>query len=593
VRLDATNGRIAKMMHLNGPAQDICGKRIVVVLLLFGSIALGRHGLLAADNTAKGKSKKLPYQTQGSVAPTASRAALLKHQDWQDAPTSPLQPGEIDRLVATGLEEKIATAPLTTDEEFLRRVSLDLTGQLPVPADVEEFVKNSDPRKRAKLIDKLLDSEEYARHWARYWRDVISSRITDRRGMLLAGTFEDWLSEQFRTNQSWGKIVHAMICAEGACRFDDGGKNGAAFFLASHLGQDAANEQASETARIFLGIQLQCAQCHDHPSDQWKRVQFHELAGYFSRVRERPIRGDGRPAGVELISLPRGEHEMPDKADPAKMLVTPPRFLDGTGPNRNASDKERRRSLANALVNKKNYWFAAAYVNRIWGDLMGQSFYQPVDDLGPHKEAVFPRLLTRLSAAFQGSDYDIKKLFRAILNSQTYQRQIRLGESADRHLHFAAAYPTRLPADTLWDSLETVLGSLSGPAQPVRPLPAGPFAFRSGLEGAFKLEFSFDPSTKADEVEGSIPQALLMMNNPAINQRIQAKGSNLLARILTAFPADDDALLMVYLKTLARRPTDSELKKCREYLKKANSRNEGFEDIVWALLNSTEFQTKR
>jgi hypothetical protein len=516
----------------------------------------------------------------------------LTHEAWQNAPLTPLKPGELDELVAKEQQAaKIEPAALTTDEQFIRRVTLDLTGQLPLPADVTEFVADRDALKRAKLIDKLLTSDEYAQHWARYWRDVVATRVSDRRGLILVRAFEKWLDTQFKSNQGWDKMVRAMITAEGECGFDDDGKNGALFFLASHIGPDSAIEQAAETSRIFMGIQIQCAQCHDHPSDQWKRVQFHELAGYFARVRERFLPANqGKRPGVMLVSLPRGEHEMPSKEDPRKTFLTPPRFLDGKGIAPNLGDQERRRALASAVVDKKNYWFAGAYVNRIWGELMGQSFYQPVDDMGPHKEAVFPGVLTRLTGAFRGTDYDVKGLFRAIMNSQTYQRQIRLGESAEQHLHFAAAYPTRMRADALWDAVVSVLGTLGAP-QPLAPL--RPFAGPQGLEGLFKQEFQFDPSLKPDEVEGSIPQALLLMNNPQINQRIQARGTNLLGRILTAYPEDDDALRMVYLRTLARKPTDRELDKCRAYVKKVGKRAEAFEDILWALLNSAEFQTKR
>src|SRR5262249_24347935 len=158
----------------------------------------------------------------------------------------------------------------------------------------------------------------------------------------------------------------------------------------------------------------------------------------------------------------------------------------------NLPDRARRKALADAVTDKNNYWFAGAYVNRIWGELMGQSFYQPVDDMGPGKEAVFPGVLTRLTGAFRGSNYDIKELFRAVLNTETYQRQIRLGESSDHHLHFAAAYPTRLRADALWDSLVGVLGNLGGPA-PARPMGPNPLGLRPGLEGLFKDEFNFDP----------------------------------------------------------------------------------------------------
>ncbi len=573
-----------------------------------GLLLIVACGLLTAltqptDAAQKGKgqankklqtAKKAAPTSTKPVAPPAPRSSLLKAEDWQKAPLTPLQPGEIDALVLKELRaDKIEPAPLTTDEEFIRRATLDLTGQLPLPADVTEFVAASDPAKRAKLVDRLLETDEFARHWARYWRDVIAARVSDRRGLLLSRSFEDWLTSEFKANAHWDKVAREIITAEGQCRIDGEGKNGQAFFLASHIGADAANEQAAEVSRVFLGIQIQCAQCHDHPSDQWKRVQFHELAAYFARLAERPIRSQGAPIeGMQLISRPQGEYEMPGKDDPKKTLLTNPRFLDGKSPGRSLSDRERRKALAEAITSKANYWFAGAYVNRVWGELMGQAFYQPVDDMGPQKEAVFPSVLTRLTGAFRGSNYDVKQLFRDVLNSQTYQRQIRLGDSADQHLHFAAAYPTRLRADALWDSLVNVLGSI-GPQMPnAPPRPNAPLA-RFGLEGLFKQEFAFDPSLKADEIEGSIPQALLLMNNPAINQKIRAQGNNLLGRILQSYPENDEALRMLYLRTLARKPTDKEKERCLAYLADVGSRREGFEDILWALLNSTEFQTKR
>src|SRR5262249_8168430 len=247
------------------------------------------------------------------VAPQPPKSALLTTEDWQKAPLKALEPGEIDRLIAKELQQdKIAPAALTTDEQFIRRVTLDLTGQLPLPADVSEFAADTDSHKRAKLIDKLLASDEYAQHWARYWQDVVTARLSEPRFKFLGVSFEKWLTDELKKNASWGEIARAMITASGELRADEPGKNGAAFFLASHRGADSANERAAETSRIFLGIQIQCAQCHDHPSDQWKRVQFHELAGYFARLRERPVKGAG-VQGVELISAQQGEHEMPSK----------------------------------------------------------------------------------------------------------------------------------------------------------------------------------------------------------------------------------------------------------------------------------------
>jgi hypothetical protein len=518
----------------------------------------------------------------------------LTSDAWRNAPLAPMAAKGIDALVAVELRAShIEPALLTSDEQFLRRVTLDLTGKLPTPAEIRAFVADTEARKRAKVIDKLLDSEAFARHWARYWRDVIAARVQDRRGLALQNAFEKWMTEQLKANRPWDEIVRAMLTADGECRFDDDGKKGAAFFLAAHTGADAANAQAAETSRIFLGIQLQCAQCHDHPSDQWKRVQFHELAAYFARVRERPIREEKRLVGISLISTPRGEHQMPDKEDPKKLFTTNPRFLDGKSASTNKPDRDRRSDLARAVTDSSNYWFAGAYVNRIWGELMGQAFYEPVDDMGPKKQAVLAPVLARLASAFRATKYDTKAFFRVVLNSQTYQRQLRPGEASDGHLHFAAAYPTRLRADALWNSLVGVLGPLgqAPPAMRARMI-GNPFGMRFGLEGQFKTEFAFDPSSKADEVEGSIPQALLLMNSPAIHQKLQARG-DLLAGILKDNPDNAKAIAAVYLRVMAREPTERELAKCREYLSRADNRGEGFEDILWALINSTEFQTKR
>jgi hypothetical protein len=569
---------------------------------LFGMTCLGLlvTGVVLIDSgpaSAQKKAKKgLPpaaYQNK-PIAPHAPKSSVLTEEAWQKAPLTPLEPGELDRLVSKELvESKITPAPLTTDEQFIRRVTLDLTGQLPTPADVKDFVADPASQKRSLLIDKLLASEEFGQHWARFWRDVIASRVNDRRGMLLARAFESWMTDELNKNVGWDKIARAMLTAEGSCSYESE-KNGEIFFLASHFGPDSVNEQAAETARVFLGIQIQCAQCHDHPSDQWKRVQFHELAAYFARTQQRPMRVQGAGLqGMELISTPRGEHEMPSSNDPKKTFLTHPRFLDGSSPGANLADMARRRALANTITSKKNYWFAGAYVNRIWGELMGQSFYEPVDDMGPKKEAVFASVLTRLTGAFRGTNYDIKGMFRSVMNSQTYQRQIRPGESADQHLHFAAAYPTRLRPDSLWGSLTTVLGTMGG-GQVNRPRPGkGGALYGSGLEGLVNEEFKFDPSSKPDEVEGSISQALLMMNNPAINQKIAARGTNVLNRILTSYPQDAEAIRMIYLKTLARKPTDGEMEKFMTYVPTAETRTEAYEDLLWAILNSTEFQTKR
>jgi hypothetical protein len=518
----------------------------------------------------------------------------LDSAGWLKFSTARLERGEIDRLVAAELAKaKIAPAPRTTDEQFIRRVYLDLTGRLPMPADVTEFLADKANDKRARLIDRLLESEDYSRHWAQYWRTVITSRTTDFRANVFARSFEAWLTAQLQANKSWAAVAHDMITGSGTLRFDDPEKDGQAYFMLSRLGADAITERTAETSRIFLGIQIQCAQCHDHPSDVWQRKQFHELAAYFARLRERPVRDGMRMIGFQTVSTFFGEHQMPGKDDPKKGTVMEPRFLDGKGPGAGLSDAKRREALAAAITSKENPWFAAAFVNRMWGELMGQAFYQPIDDLGPQKEAIMPDVVGRLAGAFRGSDYDVKLLLRELMNSETYQRQIRPGESADDHLLFAASNPVRMNADSLWQTLVGTLGRLEPGPRMGGPGAGAPFARLQTFEGNFKAEFGYDPSTRPAEVEGSVSQALMLMNNPLLNARIQATGTNLLGRILSSYTQDDEALRVVYLRALARRPTDRELERCRQHISRTGNRAEAFEDILWALINSTEYQTKR
>jgi len=525
--------------------------------------------------------------------PPTTRQVVLKDEDWRQAPLKPVTPSAIDALVARELQRSGIEPPgLTTDEEFIRRASLDLTGQLPRPVDIAAFVRDVDPEKRAQLIDRLLESDAYARHWARYWRDVVSARITNRRSMGLTRSFEEWLYGQFRENKSWKEITVAILTAEGKLKFSlntPSAENGALFFLVAH-DNDEAEERAAETSRVFLGIQIQCAQCHDHPSEAWTRQEFHQLAAYFSRIKYEQLFENKKLVGVQLVTLPDREHRMKSLEDPDKSSLTHPRFLDGQTPDQNLSDRDRRRALADVLVDEKNHWFAAAHVNRVWSELMGQSFYEHVDDLGPNKPVIFPEVLTTLTGTFRGTNYDPKELIRTIMNSKTYQRQIRLDKSSDE-APFAAASLTQLRADALWDALVATLGAIEVGA---RFHTGGGVRFNSSfLEGRFKATFDFDPSLDAREVKGTMQQALLLMNNPRVNERIRATKTNLLGRILKDHADDTEAISQVFLHAVARRPTDSELSRCRAYVERIQDRAEAYEDILWALINSTEFQTKR
>ena len=218
---------------------------------------------------------------------------------WKSAPVAKLAPAELDRLLAADQKaDKVKLAPAVDDGGFIRRVSLDLTGKLPSPLDVQAFVSSQAGDKRARLIDRLLASDDFARHRARFWRDVILSRATDNRIQVKLPreiALEEWLFEQFKDNASWGYIARALITSDSGLILFDPKKGGDAGMLLAHTRDDGPVERTNDTARVFLGVNLQCAQCHDHPDDVWKRQTFHEMAAFYGKLIDRTRRALCRP----------------------------------------------------------------------------------------------------------------------------------------------------------------------------------------------------------------------------------------------------------------------------------------------------------
>jgi hypothetical protein len=309
------------------------------------------------------------------------------------------------------------------------------------------------------------------------------------------------------------------------------------------------SEIASQTARLFMGISLGCAECHDHPFDRWKREQFHELTAFFAP----------------------GKYYMPGQYDPSQKSLVEAQFLLGEKPPEGLKPDALRVAVAAYLVyNPDNYWFARAYVNRIWNELLGEGFYA-VDSLGPDKECVYPLVINRLAAVFRYRSFNVKCVFRTIMNSQTYQREIRTAKSPSEI--FTAVRPARLRPDQVVNSVEHVVGSL--PQRPRR---------------ALAETFDADPSVPQESLEGSLQQALLLMNNPQLQNGLSK--SKLKADALSA-KSDEQLLHKLYLGVLARQATRAELSRGKDYLRKTPNRSEAVDDLLWVLVNSTEFLTKR
>jgi hypothetical protein len=287
------------------------------------------------------------------------------------------------------------------------------------------------------------------------------------------------------------------------------------------------------------------------------------------------------------------EHYMPDLENPSARgtLTAPALFVTGQRLRFGATDEQRRGSLASWLTSADNEWFAKAIVNRLWSELVGEGFYEPVDDMGPDRECSAPQTLTLVSSQFVASGHDLKWLFTTIMSTDAYQRNSQSRRKTDEQ-PFAANVPQRLRADQILENLTGALDLRGGPGLRGRGARQGGAAMGPRGRGGNPLvaSFGFDPSEPRDEVTGSIPQALALMNAPQINQAVNARRPNSSLAQLVSSTADSELVIRkLYLRTLAREPSDSEIATCMNYLKDVGNRIEAFEDLQWALVNSTEF----
>ena len=509
----------------------------------------------------------------------------------------------VDRLIAEELfEPQTQLAPPTDDATFARRVWLDTVGDIPTPERLTAFLLDPAADKRAKLVRDRLDQPQYGQNWARYWRDVIFSRKIEFRALVGARPMVVWLTDQLNDNIGWDQIASQFITAKGDI-FD----NAAGAII---LAQDGRTEEtAAEMSRIFLGIQIQCAQCHDHPWDQWEREQFHEFAAFFPRTGARQVQTATRRSYQVVVNdrpEPRkfkrrgndnrrgvAEHYMSDLEAPEKPGArTPPRFFlnDGELPF-GTRDAVRRGELANWMTDTE--WFAKAIVNRLWSELVGEGFFEPVDDMGPDRTATAADALDYLAAQFAENGYDLKWLMQTICATEAYGRQIR-PRRTPAGTPMAANVAQRLRGDQLFSAILTALG--------IDELQSGPLANRiAGLNYGnqptprtiFNVAFGYDPSVARHTVNASIPQALAMMNTPKINQAVMPGRRKMLGKMLQKISDDELVVDELYLRCLTRLPTDEERSIALAYRDKVDNRGEAFSDLLWSLLNSAEFTHRR
>jgi hypothetical protein len=478
--------------------------------------------------------------------------------------------------------------PLADDSSFLRRVFLDLTGKLPSPDEMRRWQANSSADKRARLVERLLQSEAHAVNWGRYWRDVVTYHTPASNNYLRWPQFDRWWVEQVRRNRRWDQVVTTLVTATGV-----NDEVTPVNYLTALFGNQV--EVAATTSRVFLGVQLQCAECHDAKTAPWKREQFHAFAAFFGRARlvqHKDVDGRGTPYAIEGRS--DGQYLMSDKKDPSRLIPIQPRFLTGEAVSLDADDQERRQALARFLTAPKNPWFAQCQVNRIWTSLLGWGFYPSVIDLGPPHQPIYPEVLRILEKDWIASGHDMRWLFRTITRTEAYQRQLQPPPGLGK-LAIPAVCPNRLRPEQVFEALVHALGFDENDRSVPAPAPSSaPAATRfTGLRHMVYQAFRVNPSTPAREVRGTIPQALLMMNSALVHTYTSARGKTVLARLLAQGQTDEQIVGELYQRVLARKPRPAELAVCKRYVLKVGDRREALEDVLWSLVNSTEFLLKR
>jgi hypothetical protein len=468
----------------------------------------------------------------------------------------------------------ILPSGLCTDQEFLRRVSLDICGLVPTPEETAAFLKSKDKDKRARVIDSLLERPEYADFWTLKWLDVLRS---NRRTIQVKGVhvYHDWLHEQIERNVPFDQVVQALLTSRGSSS-----ENPPANFY--RIARDPQN-LAETTAQLFFGIRMQCAKCHNHPFERWTQDDYYSLAAFFARVRQKADPAEGKDS--EYIYADRAG----EIVQPRTGRVMPPRFIGS--PNATVPQTpDRREALAEWLTNSP--YFAKSMSNRIWFHLIGRGIVDPVDDFRDSNPSANDELLEALAKDFSSHRFDIKHLIRTIVNSRTYQLSAQTNESnKDDIKYFSHAVTKLLTAEELLDAI----CSATGVNEKFPGMPGGTRATElpdGEVNNVFLKTFGQPARELACECEregdSNLAQALQLINGPTINDKVRSP-NNRLSKLLSEKLAPDAVLKQLYLATLSRAPDAGEVRTALDHVNRAADKRRGWEDVQWALLNSKEF----
>lgn len=496
---------------------------------------------------------------------------------------------QIDLLIEQAKKrEGIVSATRSSDAEFMRRVSLDLTGKIPAVSDLRHFLIDQDPLKREKLIDRLLASPGYVVHFSNYWRAVlIPEASTDLQARGQIPEFDAWLRSQLVDNTHFDEIVRQIIDApldinrvSNAANTPQG-LTPRAYYLAKQLKPE---NLAAGTSRAFLGVRIECAQCHDHPFDDWKQHQFWQYAAFFSNFDQSQQSTPGNALIVrEVVGKP--QIKIPDTNRLVNAI-----FLDGQQPDWEKAEARPRRRLSHWIVSVQNPYFAKATANRIWSQFFGRGIVDPVDDFSSTNRASHPELLDFIALRLREHGYDLKYLMREITNSQTYQLTSQQTDSSQSQVEWYGKMPIRgLTAEQIFANLVQATGFFQQTTDMNNQLALqGMNSPQSVILELFKSDSENQLTPRA-----TILQALSLMNGTFITNATSLEESDVFTAIVD-FPAlsDEKKIEAFFLSVLSRFPTEKESERLKTYISSAGSEESqihAYSDLYWALLNSSEF----
>lgn len=479
---------------------------------------------------------------------------------------------DIDNLIVAKLRSmRLVPAELADDATFLRRLYLDTIGTLPSSEEVREFLADPNPTKRAVWIDRVLQRPEYADYWALIWSDIL---LVDRQKLGERGAYElhHWLREQFVRNRPYDAWVAELVTATG-----NSGTNGPANLFRA---VETPEELARTVSQAFLGVRMECAQCHHHPFEKWSQEDFYGLTGFFNGIERKPI----APGRVFVYHSGLKETRIP-----VSNQLVPTRPLDGKVFTETGVDP--RRTLAHWLVASENPWFSRVIANRLWKHYLGRGLVEPEDDLRSTNPATNEPLLTRLAEHMVASKFDLKASMRLIANSRTYQlASATNATNSDDEQNFSHHYVKRLPAEVLLDAI----GKVTGEAESFPGRPRGTRAIElwdNRLPSYFLEIFGRPERTSPCECgrssEPTMSQALHLMNAPEIETKI-ASATGRVARLVQSASSDAAIVDDLCLAALGRLPREPERLIAEKLFASAN-RQQAAEDFLWSLLNSYEF----